>query len=189
MTYLSQHRWTHNGVEYEVNNFHLSDVDAWCYEMYALPGEPDSNDYVEVRIPDLTPEGPFTPAPAGEAVFLAHGEPKIPSPILCRFIDLMHEYGHVAWGQSVMTVAAILRRADRVLLVRETRAEIEVWGPPGGVIEPGEIMTEAVVREVNEETGLLVERIGPLGRSPGWGLAPHCSAGPAIRAVIGPSSR
>ena len=52
-----------------------------------------------------------------------------------------------------------------------------------------ELLTEAVVREVNEETGLLVERIGPLGRSPGWGLAPHCSAGPAIRAVIGPSSR
>lgn len=34
-----------------------------------------------------------------------------------------------------------------------------------------------------------VERTGPLGRSPGWGLVAHCSAGPAIRAVIGPSSR
>ena len=93
----------------------------------------------------------------------------------------------VAWGQSVMTVAAILRRADRVLLGGEVRAEIEVWGPPGGVVEPGELPTEAVVREVNE-AGLLVEGTGPLGRSPGWGLAPHCSAGPAIRAVIGPSS-
>ncbi len=104
------------------------------------------------------------------------------------FMGLIYR-AEVAWGQSVMTVAAILRRADRVLLVRETRAEIEVWGPRGGVVEPGELLTEAVVREVNEETGLLVERIGPLGRSPGWGLAPHCSAGPAIRAVIGPSSR
>ncbi|WP_084678707.1 NUDIX hydrolase [Actinopolymorpha alba] len=81
------------------------------------------------------------------------------------------------------------RRRSSSLLVRETRAEIEVWGPPAGVVEPGELLTEAVVREVNEETGLLVERIGPLGRSLGWGLAPHCSAGPAIRAVIGPSSR
>ncbi len=104
------------------------------------------------------------------------------------FMGLIYR-AEVAWGQSVVTVAAILRRADRVLLVRETRAEIEVWGPPGGVVEPGELLTEAVVREVNEETGLLVERIGPLGRPPGWGLAPHCSAGPAIRAVIGPSSR
>lgn len=116
-----------------------------------------------------------------------------PSPVVQAidargFMGLIYR-AEVAWGQSVVTVAAILRRADRVLLVRETRAEIEVWGPPGGVVEPGELLTEAVVREVNEETGLLVERIGPLGRPPGWGLAPHCSAGPAIRAVIGPSSR
>jgi hypothetical protein len=95
MTYLSQHRWTHNGVQYEVNNFHHSDASAWCYEMYAIPGDPDSNDFIEVRIPDLTPEGPFTPAPVTDAVFLAHGEPKIPWPILRRFIDLMHEYGHL----------------------------------------------------------------------------------------------
>ena len=92
------------------------------------------------------------------------------------FMGLIYR-AEVAWGQSVMTVAAILRRADRVLLGRETRAEIEVWGPPGGVVEPGELLTEVVVREVNDETGLLVERIGPLGRSPGWGLAPHFSAG------------
>jgi hypothetical protein len=102
---------------------------------------------------------------------------------------LVYRKQGVTFEAEHMTVAAILRRADRVLLVRETRAEIEVWRPPGGVVEPGELLTEAVVREVNEESGLLVERIGPLGRSPGWGLAPHCSAGPAIRAVIGPSSR
>jgi hypothetical protein len=46
MTYLSQDRWAHNGVEYEVNNLHLSDVDAWCHGMYALPGGPDGYDYV-----------------------------------------------------------------------------------------------------------------------------------------------
>ena len=110
-------------------------------------------------------------------------------PVDARGFMVLVYRAEVAWGPSVVTVAAILRRADRVLLVRETRAEIEVSGPPGGVVEPGELLTEAVVREVKEETGLLVERIGPLGRSPGWGLAPHCSAGPAIRAVIGPSSR
>jgi 8-oxo-dGTP pyrophosphatase MutT (NUDIX family) len=76
------------------------------------------------------------------------------------FMGLVYR-AEVAWGPSVMTVAAILRRADRVLLVRETRAEIEVWGPPGRIVEAGELLTEAVVREVNEETGLLVERIGP----------------------------
>jgi hypothetical protein len=56
------------------------------------------------------------------------------------FMGLIYR-AEVAWGQSVMTVAAILRRADRVLLVRETRAEIEVWGPQGGVVEPGELLS------------------------------------------------
>jgi hypothetical protein len=95
MQYLSQHQWHHNGKTYEVNNFHHSDAVAWCYEMYEVPGEPDRNDYVEVRIPDLTPLGRFTPAPASKAVFLAHGEPRIPWPVLRRFFNLMREYGHL----------------------------------------------------------------------------------------------
>jgi hypothetical protein len=82
-------------VQYEANNFYHFDAQAWCYEMCAIPGDRGSNDYIEIRVPDVTPEGPFTPAPATEAVFLAHGEPKIPWPILRRLIDLMHEYGHI----------------------------------------------------------------------------------------------
>jgi hypothetical protein len=109
MTYLSPHRWTHHGVDYEVNNFHLSDV----------------------------------------------AEDPLAYPVLFRRPHARVRTRGV--GQSLMTVAAILRRAGRVLLVRETRAGIQLWG-------------------------------APLGRSPGWGLAPHCLAGPAIRAVIGPSS-
>ncbi|GAB1642941.1 hypothetical protein [Krasilnikovia sp. MM14-A1259] len=93
MAYLSHHRWIHDGVQYEVNNFHHAEFDAWCYELYAVDNDPNRNDYIEFRIPDLTPDGSFTPAPATEAVFLAHGEPKIPWPLLRRLIDLMHEYG------------------------------------------------------------------------------------------------
>jgi hypothetical protein len=95
MEYRSQHRWSHNGAHYEVNNFHHAEADAWCYELYAVPGEPDRNDYIEVRIPDLTPNGPFTPAPATEVVFLAHGEPEIPWPILRQFFHLMCQYGDI----------------------------------------------------------------------------------------------
>lgn len=95
MEYLSQHRWGHNGVEYEVNNFHFADAGAWSYEIYALGGNPDRNDYLEIRVPDLTPDGgPFTPAPVSEVVVLGHGEPKIPLPILRRVLDLMATYGH-----------------------------------------------------------------------------------------------
>jgi hypothetical protein len=94
MTHSSQHHWTHDGVEYEANNYHYSDADAWCYELYALPGVPGRNDYIEFRIPDLTPNGgPYTPASAEQVTFLAHGEPRIPWPILMRLIGLMREYG------------------------------------------------------------------------------------------------
>jgi hypothetical protein len=28
VAYRSHHRWSHNGVQYEVNNFHYADADA-----------------------------------------------------------------------------------------------------------------------------------------------------------------
>jgi len=41
---------------------------------------------------------------------------------------------------------------DRLLLLK--RADNECWGPPGGAVEPGEVVEEAAVRETFEETGL-----------------------------------
>ena len=43
----------------------------------------------------------------------------------------------------------------RLLLVKH--AERDLWITPGGIIEPGESPADAAVREVWEETGLLVE--------------------------------
>lgn len=54
---------------------------------------------------------------------------------------------------------------------------------------PDKLLTEAVVRDVDEGTGLLVGRAGPLRGSPGQDTVLPCSAGPAIRTVIGSSSR
>ena len=54
------------------------------------------------------------------------------------------------------SVAGIVRDAGgRVLLQR--RADDGTWGLPAGAIDPGEAPARAVVREVWEETGLLVE--------------------------------
>jgi 8-oxo-dGTP pyrophosphatase MutT (NUDIX family) len=46
-------------------------------------------------------------------------------------------------------------------LVRQREGAI--WTTPGGVIEPDEAPADAVVREVGEETGLLVEPVRILG--------------------------
>jgi 8-oxo-dGTP diphosphatase len=57
-------------------------------------------------------------------------------------------------------VGAVIVDADRVLLVqRGTEPQRGHWTLPGGVLEVGEPLTAGVVREIQEETGLLVEPI------------------------------
>src|SRR5258706_1743309 len=52
--------------------------------------------------------------------------------------------------------ALVFNGQGRVLLVRPSRRE-NVWVAPGGAVDPDEQPQDAVVREVWEETGLLVE--------------------------------
>lgn len=55
-------------------------------------------------------------------------------------------------------VGAVVVHEGKVLLVqRATEPAKGRWSIPGGLIEVGEMLTEAVVREVREETGLTVE--------------------------------
>jgi 8-oxo-dGTP diphosphatase len=57
-------------------------------------------------------------------------------------------------------VGAIVFDRDRVLLVRRGQEPMKGrWTLPGGVLELGESLTEALTREVTEETGLLVEPV------------------------------
>jgi 8-oxo-dGTP diphosphatase len=67
---------------------------------------------------------------------------------------------------SVMVaVGAIIRRDGAVLLVQRGRAPAAgKWSVPGGRVEFGEALADAVVREVREETGLSVE----VDRFAGW---------------------
>ena len=56
--------------------------------------------------------------------------------------------------------AAIVRREDSLLLVREVSETGEIgWSLPGGVIEEGENPLAAVMREVSEETSLHVSQV------------------------------
>lgn len=63
-----------------------------------------------------------------------------------------------------LCVGAVVLRGEDLLLVRRGRGPAAGhWSVPGGRVEGGETMAEAVVREVAEETGLAVVCGEPLG--------------------------
>lgn len=67
--------------------------------------------------------------------------------------------------------AAVCDRWDRVLLVR--RIDSGNWEMPGGAVDPGESTSDALCREVREESGLIVRpgRIAGVFCDPGHVLS------------------
>jgi len=60
--------------------------------------------------------------------------------------------------KPLVGVGILIRQGDKYLLIqRAAEPDKGLWSVPGGMIEIGERSTEAAVREVYEETGLVVE--------------------------------
>lgn len=65
---------------------------------------------------------------------------------------------HIDIRYPVPAIGAIALKDDEILLVkRAVEPSIGKWSIPGGSVEIGETLQEAVKREVREETGLEVE--------------------------------
>jgi 8-oxo-dGTP diphosphatase len=80
------------------------------------------------------------------------------------YSDLLHT-ANPSNGRIVRCVGAVIwDDRHRLLLVRRGHAPHQgFWSLPGGRVEPGETDETALVRELREETGLLVEPTGLLG--------------------------
>jgi ADP-ribose pyrophosphatase YjhB (NUDIX family) len=64
----------------------------------------------------------------------------------------------------ILAVSAAIIRDGKVLIVRRARPPARgVYTLPGGGVEAGETLVEAVVREVREETALAVEPVALAG--------------------------
>ena len=60
--------------------------------------------------------------------------------------------------RPIVGVGAVVVHEGRVLVVRRATEPLKgEWSVPGGMLELGEKLKDGIVREVQEETGLLVE--------------------------------
>ena len=68
---------------------------------------------------------------------------------------MIYKINHVAVG--------ILRQGESIVLIQQEFAtRSPLWLLPGGMVEPGELFHEALIREIAEETGATVTKVGRL---------------------------
>ena len=77
-------------------------------------------------------------------------------------VDYYHEPGAPAANSIVPSVTVAVRdERGRILLIH--KIDNDSWALPGGAVDLGESVVEAAVREVAEETGVMIEVTGLVG--------------------------
>jgi 8-oxo-dGTP diphosphatase len=65
--------------------------------------------------------------------------------------------------RPLVGVGAIMLDGDRILMAQRGKQPLKGWWSlPGGALETGELLADAIRREVREETGLQIEPLGVL---------------------------
>jgi 8-oxo-dGTP diphosphatase len=68
--------------------------------------------------------------------------------------------------RPLLAVSVAIWKGSRVLLVHRARPPLAaLWSFPGGLVEAGEKLEEAAIREVKEEAGIEIEIVEPIDRA------------------------
>lgn len=99
-------------------------------------------------------------------------------PDFLRFPDIKRTDEHVAedrrlFGEAVLKASAFAYVQDGLVIVRHKSDQGGEWNIPGGLVELKESVQDAAVREMKEETGLVVELVRALAVIVSKITAPH----------------
>lgn len=90
--------------------------------------------------------------------------PLVLAPIHGRERETCPACGETIFHKPAPVVLAVIEHAARLVLIRRKLPPLGgYWAPPGGYVELGESLEDAVVREAREETGLEVAVDGLIG--------------------------
>lgn len=74
--------------------------------------------------------------------------------------------GYCAYPQITPAVIVLVKKADRILLQRNTHYKLPHWSLVAGFLDPAETFEQAVRREIREESSLEVTNIRYFGSQP-----------------------